>query len=445
MLLDVAKKYENSLFAWIRGKYYSYGDILFEYERVKRIIASKNMDEKTVVLVFDGSFLSIVTFLVLIDEGYVVALVKDEDVFCEKKAVLSSCKYFLRFVDGDISLNCLERNSIPNLLTTFLKKKSAGIIIFSSGTSGEPKGVLHDARKILNPHEGSREKKRKLILFLEMDHIGGLNTFFGAYYGGSTLLVPVKKNVFEVCELIEKEQADILPTTPSFLNMMYLCKAFENHDLSSLKIISYGTEKMRLDLLEKLSKKITNVKFMQTYGLSELGIMKTASKNDSSIQMKIGGAGFEYKIVNDELLIKSDFAMEGYLNADSPFDNDGWYNTHDIVKVKQDGFLEILGRNTDVVNINGLKCNLLEIEEAVMNNFDDIEDCLAFIEKHPVFGSILGMKIKCLTVVNEREFKKYFYSRCNTILPKYMVPIKVVFTDKELNSYRWKKERNKIN
>lgn len=442
MLLDIAEKYENNQFAWIKGQYYSYHDICTEYELVKKKIVKLGMTEKTVVMSFDGSFLSLVTLLVLIDEQYIVALVKDDDPISDKKAALSACKYYLKFVDGNIFVSVIERETIPKLMADFKEKKHAGIIIFSSGTSGEPKGALHDAVRFLHPHEGNREKKRKLVLFLEIDHIGGLNTFFGAYYSGSTLLVPEKKNVFEVCELIEKEKADILPTTPSFLNMMYLCNAFDNHDLSSLKIISYGTEKMRHELLTKLSGKLPDVKFIQTYGLSELGIMKTASKEDGSLQMRIGGTGFEYKIVNDELLIKSDFAMEGYLNANSPFDSEGWYNTHDIVKQDQDGFLEIVGRNTDIVNVGGLKCNLLEVEEAVMDNFEKIEDCLAFSETHPVLGNILGIKIKSLVEVDEREFKKAFYSKCREILPRYMIPVKIILSDKALNSYRWKKERN---
>ncbi len=74
--------------------------------------------------------------------------------------------------------------------------------------------------------------------------------------------------------------------------------------------------------------------------------MSTKSENSESLWMKIGGDGFEMKIVDGILYIRTQSAMLGYLNAPSPFDEEGWFNTKDKVEEK-DGYIRILGRTTD--------------------------------------------------------------------------------------------------
>lgn len=441
MLIDVSDKYLKNDFGFINGKYYSYENVKEQYKLIEMTIESWNIKNKSVIFSFDGSFLSFVCLLVLLDKGFVIALLSTGDVLREKKMEISCCKFEVSIDSNDVVLSKMVKTSESDVLASFMTKNISGLIIFSSGTSGEPKAVLHNWSKLSRHFNSDIEKKRKMLLFLEMDHIGGINTFFSAYHAGSTIVVPSEKKIAEVCSLIGSEKVDVFPTTPSFLNVMYLCNAFDKYDFSSLKIISYGTEKMRANLLTKLSQKLPKVRFLQTYGLSEIGIMRTSSKSSDSLMMKIGGKGFEYKIVNDELYIKSDCAMEGYLNADFPFDSEGWYNTHDIVLVTKHGYIEIVGRYTDIVNIHGLKCNLIDIEEIIAEQFENVEDCLAFTESHSVLDVIVCVKIWSTKISDEQVFKKQFFAVCKKILPTFMVPVKLYFSNEPLNSYRWKKER----
>ena len=96
--------------------------------------------------------------------------------------------------------------------------------------------------------------------------------------------------------------------------------------------MTYGTEPMPESTLKAMHKILPNVRLKQTYGLSELGIMPTKSEDNTSLYMKLGGDGFETKIVDDILYIRAKSAMLGYLNAPSPFDKDGWFNTKDKVE-----------------------------------------------------------------------------------------------------------------
>src|SRR5262245_18877496 len=89
----------------------------------------------------------------------------------------------------------------------------------------------------------------------------------------------------------------------------------------------------------------------QTYGLSEVGILPTQSRDSGSVWLKLG-KGFEHKIVDGVLWIKSASAMLGYLNAPSPFDADGWFNTKDLVETDGE-YMRILGRKSELINVGG--------------------------------------------------------------------------------------------
>ena len=90
--------------------------------------------------------------------------------------------------------------------------------------------------------------------------------------------------------------------------------------------------------------------------------MRTKTKDDNSLSMKIGGEGFKVKIINNTLYVKSISNMIGYLNAKQPFDKNGWINTGDKVKVEKNGYITILGRKSDIINIGGEKVFPQEIE-----------------------------------------------------------------------------------
>jgi acyl-CoA synthetase (AMP-forming)/AMP-acid ligase II len=113
-----------------------------------------------------------------------------------------------------------------------------------------------------------------------------------------------------------------------------------------------------------LCARLPNVDFRQTYGLSELGVFQVRSRARDSLWMQIGGKGIETRIDDGVLHIRSDNRMLGYLNAPSPFD-DGWYDTGDIVEV-DDGWMKVVGRAKEVLNVGGLKILPGEVERVAL-------------------------------------------------------------------------------
>ena len=171
----------------------------------------------------------------------------------------------------------------------------------------------------------------------------------------------------------------------------------------TLRIITYGTERMDQPTLDALCKHLPNVDFRQTFGMSELGIVRVKSESRNSLFMKIGGEGVETRIVNNVLEIRSKTRMLGYLNADSPFDEEGWYNTKDIVEEK-DGFYKVIGRTSEVINVGGLKFMASEVERVALQ-YEHVELAKAEGKSNPITGQHVELTIQPL-VSHELDLAK---------------------------------------
>ena len=112
--------------------------------------------------------------------------------------------------------------------------------------------------------------------------------------------------------------------------------------------------------------------------------------------------------------------MIGYLNADSPFTKDGWYNTGDIVETK-DEWIKVTGRESQIISVGGLKILPSEIEKVFLE-YNEVNDVKIYAKDNP----ILGQHIEALIEVNEGVFdKKKLKKYLNEKLPEYAVPHRI--------------------
>lgn len=314
-----------------------------------------------------------------------------------------------------------------------------GLILFSSGSTGESKAAVHDFSKLLEKFKVKRHSL-KVLNFLLFDHWGGLNTLFYALSNGGTLVTVQNRNPDEVCKAIEKYKIDLLPTSPTFLNLLLLSEAYKRYDLSSLKTISYGTEPMLPNTLKKLKEIFPKTKLLQTYGLIEIGVLRSKSKSDDSLWVKVGGEGFKTRIVDEILQIKADSAMLGYLNAPSPFTEDGWFNTGDSVEVDGE-YIKILGRKSEIINVGGEKVFPTEVENIILE-MENVSDVTVYGEKNPITGNIVCAKVKLKNNEGHKEFIIRLKNFCREKLQSYKIPVKVSIVDETQYSERFKKSRN---
>ncbi len=395
----------------------------------------------TVVLVADYSPDVFCFMLAGIERGIVFAPLTRDSVV-ERDAVLeiSECQWFLEFspVISEIKVTHYDRRPVNPILTDFLKSGAAGLLMFSSGSTGKPKGILHNFPAVLKKFHTQRAKL-VAITFLSLDHFGGINTLFQIVSNLGTVVTVRQRTVASICEAIQKHKVELLPTTPSFLNILVHAEVGSRYDLSSLRTISYGTEVMPQATLDRLAALFPNVKLQQTYGLSELGVLRSKSRPDGSLWFKIGGEGFATKIVDEVLWIKSDYAMVGYLNAPSPFDADGWFNTQDRVEVDGD-YVKILGRTTDLINVGGQKVYPSEIEEVIIG-LENIEDVAVCPEKNALLGNLIVAQVVLKEPEDAAALRLRVRKACAAVLAPFKVPSKVVVAKAGLYSSRLKKMR----
>ena len=173
--------------------------------------------------------------------------------------------------------------------------------------------------------------------------------------------------------------------------------------------------------LDELCKLLPDVDFRQTFGMSELGIVRVKSKSRNSLFMKIGGEGVKVRVVNDVLQISSNSKMLGYLNAPSPFDDEGWYDTKDIVE-KSGGYYKVVGRASDVINVGGLKFMASDVERVALE-FPNI----SLVKAYPVNNPITGQHVELIAQpVDDKAIKKdELVSYLKSNLQPHMTPKRV--------------------
>jgi acyl-CoA synthetase (AMP-forming)/AMP-acid ligase II len=162
--------------------------------------------------------------------------------------------------------------------------------------------------------------------------------------------------------------------------------------------------------------------------MSELGIVRVKSEARNSLFMKVGGEGVETRTVDDVLHIRSANRMLGYLNAPSPFDNDGWYDTKDVVE-ERDGFYKVVGRTSEVINVGGLKFMASEVERVALL-YQNVSLVKAYGKDNPITGQHAEI------IVQPKEMdqfdKKDFKNHLSQHLQSHMVPRKIVIEQVEV-------------
>ncbi len=379
--------------------------------------------------------------LALARRGAIVIPLSRAAVVEEDAALLiSGCDWFVTF-DPENRDASFARRSIPvehPLIAGLVAAGRPGLILFSSGSSGAPKAILHDFERIADKFRTARAATRA-IPFLMIDHFGGINTVLGIASSLGTVVTVADRSVNAVCEAIAAHRVELLPATPSFLTLMLASGLHRKLDLSSLKRITYGTEVMPQSTLNRLIEAFPGVELQQTYGLSEVGVLRSQSRPDGSLWVRVGGEGFETEVRDGILWIRSRYAMLGYLNAPSNIDAEGWFNTQDRVEVDGD-YIKILGRVTDIINVGGQKVYPAEVEDVILA-LDNILDVAVIGEAHPLLGQIVVAKVALQAPEDPDALKRRIRIACRAALSAFKAPSKVVVTEDSLHTARQKKIR----
>lgn len=434
--------------SWGAGEAIVYGDRSYSYdqlseavEREEAFLRAQHISRgEVVVLEGDFSPRSIALLLGLAHRGAIIAPLAPGAIV-EADALIELCEASVVLAVGEddqMTARRIPRRSGHTLYQELRERETAGLVIFTSGSTGKSKAVVHDFGRILEKFQTPKPRARTLS-FLLFDHIGGLNTLVQTLASGGTLIIPAAHDPETVAAAVERHQVELLPVSPTFLNLLLISGAHQRHDLRSLKIISYGTEPMPESTLARTAEALPWVRLHQLYGLSEMGILRSKVRDQKKLWVQLGGDGVETRIVDGMLEIKGRSAMLGYLNAPSPFTEDGWLMTGD--EVEQDGeWILIKGRRSELINVGGQKVFPAEVE-SVIALLDNVADVTVFGEPHPMMGHVVACRLNLVKDEDHRELRTRLRKHCREHLAAFKVPVRVEVTGEAQYSARHKRVR----
>jgi acyl-coenzyme A synthetase/AMP-(fatty) acid ligase len=398
-----------------------------------------------VSLIGDYSFTTISLFLALFENGNIIVPITSKvDSEKNERINISQSDVVLEVKESncEFTLTHVAKQKHP-LINSLINNSVSGLILFSSGSTGKPKAMIHDLDSLVNSYLDRKPKNINFLVFLMFDHIGGINTLLNCLSMGAIITIPDSRNPEEICKLIQEYKVQVLPSSPTFLNLLLISGCDKKYDLSSLILITYGTEPMPESLLNRLKEVFKRTKFLQTFGTSETGILKTSSKSNTSTLLKIEDGLQEIKIVEGELWIRSKTQILGYLNYESNnFTSDGWFKTGDLVKQEPDNYIRIIGRLKEIINVGGEKVLPQEVESILME-IEFIQDATVYAMPSPIVGEAVAVNIVLNKNIQAPENAKvYIRNFCKSKLESYKVPVKVNIVEKLAHSERFKKLRN---
>jgi acyl-CoA synthetase (AMP-forming)/AMP-acid ligase II len=317
--------------------------------------------------------------------------------------------------------------------------------MYTSGTTGLPKGVVHTHNSVftgavaMNSTMDVRYRDR-LMMPLPMFHISALIGVVGCILRGTTLISMPNFDPRKIWTLIEQEKVTLCGAVTAILNFMRQAPEFETFNAPDFRYFMQGGSPLPASLVEIFNAR--NIEVTQGYALTESCTVGTALLNEDALR-KIGSAGrpsmFSQLCLRDgegnrlqqgegEVLLKGDFLLKEYWNqpdATAEAFEDGWFRTGDIAEIDEDGFVFIKDRLKDMIISGGENIYPAELENVILG--------------HPAVGevAVIGLpddkwgEIACAIVVGDaREASEEdIITHCEARLSRFKLPKRVIFVD----------------
>ena len=254
-------------------------------------------------------------------------------------------------------------------------------IIFTSGTTGRPKGVMTNHRQTLRLFAewcdlaDLREGDRYLIVNPFFHMFGYKAGCIAAMIRGAMVLPVATFDVDHVLDLVEHEKVTMLPGPPTLYHSLLAARG--DRDLSSLRTAVTGSADIPVELIRRVRSELPFRSIMTGYGLTEAGTVTASRPGDSfeAIATTVGTPcdGLEVRIADDgEVLVRGYSVMQGYLDDPAAtaeaIDPDGWLHTGDLGEHDAEGRLRIVGRKKDMFVVGGFNAYPAEIEGFLMEH-----------------------------------------------------------------------------
>lgn len=323
--------------------------------------------------------------------------------------------------DADINLSN-KVSDIPNdcegLMNALQNAKNFSLTLFTSGTTGLPKKVIHTLDTLSRfVKTGERHTNDIWGFAYNPTHIAGIQVLMQALLNQNTIvrLFCLKRD--DILKNIKEAKISHISATPTFYRM--LLPATES--IESVKRITSGGERFDPKTIEALSKMFPSAQITNVYASTEAGTL-FASKGDTFI-LKENMVKF-VKIENGELFIHKSLLGESEAKKNV---NSDWYNTGDLVEIVAQNPLQFkfISRKSSMINTGGYKVNPEEVEEAI-RAIDGVRQVRVFGKKNSILGNIVCAEIEKSA---EQLDEKIIRTKLGETLQEFKIPRIIKFVE----------------
>jgi len=461
-------------------------------------LKAKGVTKNSVVsLILDNTPELIAIMIAVMKLGAIYVNILPEEVESRKKYIIEDSDSILYVKNNNEQLNIEGVESLdveviladytsaicyPEIIDRVITKDDSCYMVYTSGTTGNPKGVIMLHKNIISLIESMNKDKdfkfrrgdTSISLLKQSFDAWAIDIYSMLLNGGKIVLVNKDNitNPIEVVKLIEQENVTRVFTVHKWIEQIQEVALKGNRDISSLRIIGTGAEILKPKKYRRLLRKYSNINLFNTYGPTETAMFITKHKvskqdintNKCSIGslipcsralvinkfneiMPIGVKG-ELIVYNDKLSLenisKGYHKLEG-LTAQKYCNINGRtsYRTGDIVSLNEQKELEFYGRNDDLIKVaGGFLVALNEIENKVHEVLEtDYNTSVISIESNNTNKIVLFVaKTNNKVIFDSQEIKK----KLSKVLSYYMIPKRIIELDEIPLNNNGKTDRNKL-
>ncbi|MDM0024415.1 class I adenylate-forming enzyme family protein [Variovorax saccharolyticus] len=319
-------------------------------------------------------------------------------------------------------------------------------ILYTSGTTGKPKGCLHTHANVFlaavcAAASTSITRHERTLIAMPAWHSSPLNNWLlgTLLMGGSVVLLrEYAPNAF--LDTLAQERISFTFGAPiAFLAPLQVVADLQSYDFSAMRMWAYGGGPLGADMARKLADSYRSDRFVQVYGMTESGPLGTVLYPEEAIAKagSIGRAGVPGVAVEvrradgkrcsagevGEIHLRSPAIMKGYLDnpeaSAAAFDDEGWYRSGDLARIDEDGFLFIVDRLRDMIVTGGENVYSKEVED-VLAMHPDVQDVAVIGRPHPEWGETVTavMVARPARVLDGDALRKYLEPQ----LARYKIP-----------------------
>jgi acyl-CoA synthetase (AMP-forming)/AMP-acid ligase II len=325
------------------------------------------------------------------------------------------------------------------------------LLVYTSGTTGEPKGALLPHRGLCRGNRTQTEiwsaEPIRTLNFLPINHIGCVGDI-GCYtlVGGGTIVFQEKFDPLESLKILERDRITVWIGVPAALQMTIEHPQFREFDLSAIQLIVWGGAAASTALIQSLLEICPRV--TTSYGQTESTCSVTFIEPTDDMEHLSGSVGtpvpeYDFRIADEdgnslpsgetgEVQVRGDFIMVGYWNRSDAtrdaIDDDGWLHTGDLGLIRSDGSLQLVGRSKEMYISGGYNVYPREIENLIETIKGVV--CAAVVGvPDKLFGEVghAYVQIEVGTGIEEKSLSDF----CRSGLANYKVP-KRFFVESEL-------------